>query len=76
MDRQPATDGHWDNLFADFCDSGATDEEVMLFTADQPDAENPTHCTPMLRFLRVVKDAKFPRADRVRAEMVPKMNIN
>jgi len=72
VQRTQATDDDWANLMVDFYAAGGTDDELDLFM--QPDIQSPQLCGAMLRFLRVLADAEFPGADRLRAEMVPAMN--
>jgi len=40
----------------------------------QPDIQNPQLCGAMLRFLRVLTDANFLGADRLRAEVAAAIN--
>ena len=72
VQRTQATDDDWGNLIVNFYAAGGTDDELDLVM--QPDIQNPQLCGAMLRFLRVLTDADFPGADRLRAEMVAAMN--
>ena len=72
VQRTQATDDDWSNLFADFYQAGGTDDELDLVM--QPNLQNPQLCGAMLRFLRVLTDADFSGADRLRAEMVVAIN--
>jgi len=68
IQRTPATDDDWSKLIAEFYDAGGTDSELDLVM--QPDIQDALLCSSMLRFLRVLTDANFAGADRLRAEMV------
>ncbi|WP_417463250.1 hypothetical protein [Kordiimonas sp.] len=72
VERTPATEDDWSNLLVDFYAAGGTDEELDLVM--QPDIQSPQLCGAMLRFLRVLTDASFPGADRLRAEVAAAMN--
>lgn len=72
VERAQATDDDWDSLIMDFYAAGGTDTELDMVI--QPDIQNPQLCSGMLRFLRVLADADFLGADRLRAEMATAMN--
>ena len=72
VQRAQATDEDWSNLIVDFYAAGGADDEIDLVM--QPDLQNPKLCGAMLRFLRVLTDADFSGADRLRAEMVAAIN--
>jgi hypothetical protein len=70
--RAQATDEDWGNIILDFLVAGGTDDELDLIV--EPDLQNPQLCGAMLRFLRVLIDANFLGADRLRADLVTKIN--
>lgn len=72
VQRTQATDEDWSNLILDFSVAGGGDNELYLVM--QPDIQNPQLCGAMLRFLRVLTDANFLGADRLRAEVVAAIN--